>query len=407
MEMQKDWKGRTVAGFVLERYLGGSVYLTSYESQPAAIKLIPRNPEQELRWAEAVELSHPNLISIFLSGEDGDVSYCVMEFADENLAQVLPERPLSAVETRDMLPPALAALDYLHKKGLVHSNLKPSNVMAAGDRLKLSSDRLRRAGDPPDFAAGPYDPPDRATLSPAWDVWSLGIVLIEVLTQRRQGPPSNLPQPFASIAHRCLQPKTQDRWTAAEMSAYLADPDPEPETRRPRPFTVPPAVWGFLALAAVLVGGVIWKRTETTTPAPAPAPVVRSAQPVPDAPAQAPPADEKPSRKSKKTGAKTTAPAQEPAAAANASQPMPNILPEARSGIRGRVRVSVKVDVDPSGAVTNAAVAQHSGSKYFDARSLEAARQWTFAPGAAPQQWIVQFEFLPSGTKATQRRVSP
>jgi TonB family protein len=402
--MRKDWEGRTIDGFVLERYLGGSVFQTTLESQTAAIKLIPRNPEQELRWAEAAELSHPNLIRIFLSGEDADVSYCVMEFADENLAQVLPERPLSAAETRDMLAPALAALDYLHKKGLVHSNLKPSNIMAAGDRLKISSDRLRRAGDSPDFAAGPYDPPDRATLSPAWDVWSLGIVLIEVLTQRRQGPPSNLPQPFAAIAHRCLQPKAQDRWAVPEIAAYLADP--EPETRRHRPFTVPPAVWGFLALAAVMVAGVMWKRSDTSTPAQAP-PVVRSAQPVPDAPPLAPPQAEKPARKSKKTMAKTAAPAHEPAAAPNANQPMPNILPEARSGIRGRVRVSVKVDVDPSGAVTNAAVAQHSSSKYFDARSLEAARQWTFAPAAAPQQWVVEFEFLASGTKATQRRVSP
>jgi TonB family protein len=402
--MQKDWEGRSIGGFLLERYLGGSVFQTTYEAQPAAIKLIPRNPEQELRWAEAAELAHPNLVRIFLSGEEGDISYCVMEFADENLAQVLPERPLSVAETREMLAPALAALDHLHKQGLVHSNLKPSNIMAAGDRLKLSPDRLRRRGDPPDFAASPYDPPDRATLSPAWDVWSLGIVLIEVLTQRRQGPPSNLPQPFASIAHRCLQPNAEDRWTVPEIAAYLRDP--AAGARRHRAFTVPAAVWGFLALAAVLVGGVLWKRTDTPAPAKMPPPV-RSAQSVPDAPPVAAAEPEKPSRKSKKTASKASAPVQEPAAAANPSQPMPNILPEARSGIRGHIRVSVKLDVDPSGAVTNAAISQHSGSKYFDARSLEAARQWTFGASGSPQQWIVQFEFLPSGTKATQRRAGP
>ena len=68
--------------------------------------------------------------------------FVVTEYADEVLADILRERPLTPDEARDMLSPALAALSYLHAKGLVHGRLNPSNIMAAGDSIALFHQRI-------------------------------------------------------------------------------------------------------------------------------------------------------------------------------------------------------------------------------------------------------------------------
>ena len=90
-------------------------------------------------------------------------------------------------EVTDLLPPVLDALSYLHGQGFVHGRIKPSTVLAIGDQLKLSADqavpatesnserRRRDVYDAPETAAG--------IVSPAGDVWSVGITLVAALTQ--------------------------------------------------------------------------------------------------------------------------------------------------------------------------------------------------------------------------------
>ena len=73
--------------------------------------------------------------------------YLVMEFAEEDLSQILPQRPLAPAEVTDLLPPLLDALSYLHGKGFVHGRVKPSNVQAMGDLLKLSADQVAAPAD--------------------------------------------------------------------------------------------------------------------------------------------------------------------------------------------------------------------------------------------------------------------
>ena len=69
-------------------------------------------PERQLRrWRLAAELSHPNLMRLFERGtwqlDNVPLLYVVMEYADEDLSQVIPERPLTVQEAREMLEPAL------------------------------------------------------------------------------------------------------------------------------------------------------------------------------------------------------------------------------------------------------------------------------------------------------------
>ena len=232
-EAWKHWQGQTVNGeFLLGEYMGGSqngaVFQTQFgdpNPQPAAIKLISENSSNAKNrlasWQSASTFSHPNLIKIFQAGHcrigDAKLLYVVMEYAEENLSQILPHRPLTENEAAEMLSPVLGALAYLHAKGLVHGRIKPANIMASGDQLKLSSDGIRRAGDPISEPSG-YDPPE-ATSSSAGDVWSLGMALVEVLTQRlpasdrhAQGDPTvpkTLPAPLLDIARHCLRPRSR------------------------------------------------------------------------------------------------------------------------------------------------------------------------------------------------------
>ena len=99
-----------MAAFPLRQYLGGSdhsaVFLTERrgrEPQKAAIKLItvdPANTAAQLaRWEFAAKLSHPHLLRLFETGscqlDNVVLLYVVMEYAEENLAQILPQRALT------------------------------------------------------------------------------------------------------------------------------------------------------------------------------------------------------------------------------------------------------------------------------------------------------------------------
>jgi TonB family protein len=248
----KEWEGRVVnKEFRLGEYLGGSegvgVFMTQYgsDSLKAAVKLIPiaawdqPTTEAELsRLQSARGLSHPHLLQIFAAGrttlDDTEIIFMVMEYADEDLSQILPKRPLTPAEVREMLSPALEALSYLHGKGFVHGHLKPSNVMAIGDQLKLSSDGISpsaggrsAAQDRSDYAA-----PELAQgeISMASDVWSLGMLLVTALTQHLPAwdatrteliLPANVLAPFDDIARRCLRRDPGARISLEEIAARL------------------------------------------------------------------------------------------------------------------------------------------------------------------------------------------
>jgi TonB family protein len=262
IEVQKYLQGRVVDGrYPLIEYLGAtqhsSVFRTECEEAPnrqAAIKLIPApaatSGAQLTRWRLAARFSHPALLRIFDMGrcdfEGRPMLYVVTELAEENLAEILPVRCLSPGETDAMLAPALDALSYLHGKGFVHGHLQPSNILAIGDQVKLSSDAIARVGEAAD-ARDPRDPycAPETSLSAATDVWSLGITLVQCLTARlpERDPegrhsvsvPTDVPPPFLDLARHCLNPVPQRRWSVAQIQSALvpgtaiATPAPVPE----------------------------------------------------------------------------------------------------------------------------------------------------------------------------------
>jgi len=295
-ESWKQWEGQVVdARFLLRRYLGGSehsaVFLTErgIPPQKVAIKFVQvdeLNAElQLLRWKHAAKISHPHLLRIFESGRcrlgDFDLLYVVMEYAEENLSQFLSQRPLTPAEARDVLSPALQALAFLHGEGLLHGHVRPSNILAIEDQLKLSSDGVFSVAGHPEQShmpatdaqhgtsaatprhPSPYDPPEiaKGIISPAGDVWSLGITLVEALTQHLPVPagpaaqdpvvPDTLPALFLDIARHCLQRDPQRRWTVAEIAARLNPGSAAPAASAAKPTSAPsPASVAAAAAAA-------------------------------------------------------------------------------------------------------------------------------------------------------------
>jgi TonB family protein len=439
-----DWTGRSIDGrFTLLQWLGssgaGAVFLTELEhdrSQKAVIKLIPKtdvDADAEARlacWAATAALSHPHLMRLFHAGRcqiDGaQLFYVVTEHAEQDLSQILPHRPLTPAETREMLDPVLEALTYLHGHGLVHTRLKPSNIMVVDDQLKLSTDSLQTAGEsgkPSPVLSIPvfsiYDAPEHAAaaISPAADIWSLGVTLVEALTQHppvwdrsaQTEPvvPASIPEPFASIAKECLRLDPRRRCTLSDIKNRL-DPDRlEPAPPLPIPASQTASKVTAKGRRAALVAAVLFLfvvvvalllRSHQTQPSPPIAeqpPVVTNPAPPPPSPAPEIPA-------SKGITAK----------GAVAERVQPDILPSAIHSINGHVAVGIRVAVDPGGNVSNATFASQGPSRYFARMALEAAQRWKFTPAqvdgqAVSSEWILHFQFTPAGTQVTPVETSP
>lgn len=429
--VRSDWVGRVIDGrFTLLQWLGGSgrggVFLTELQGHPlrkAAIKLIPADAADAeahiASWAATTALSHPHLMRLLYTGrfqiDTTPILYAVTEYAEEVLSQILPQRPLLPTEAKEMLDPVLDALSYLHGKGIVHGHLNPSNIMVVDNRLKLSCDGLNLAGEPVKYpsALSVYDAPEAATapISPAADVWSLGVTLIEVLTQhppvwdrltqRMPIVPESVPQPFAGIAQDCLRSDPGRRCTLSDVKARL---EPAPSLPAPagktgkaadtklRVTAIAAAVLVLIAVAATLL--LRSHHVEPSFPN-----GNKLAVNIPAPPPQSPAPGTQFSKGALVKGAV-------------AERVMPDILPSARESIRGRVNVRIRVTVDPRGDVSNATFASPGPSKYFAKVALQAAQHWRFKPAqvdgqAASSEWILQFQFTQTATEVTPVEASP
>jgi TonB family protein len=462
-EAWKQWEGRIVnEEFPLLRYLGGSehsaVFLTKRtdrEPQEVAIKLIlanAENPELQLSWWElAAKLSHPHLLRLFQRGRckmDGvELLYVVTEYAEESLAQILPYRPLTPAEARDMLQSVVDTLAYIHAKGFVHGHIKPANVMAVGDQIKVSSDGLCGAGESSRILGEPgvYAAPeigDGGGMLPASDVWSVGMTLVEALTQQppawgrtelaEVAVPDTLPEPFFDIVSHSLRRDPQRRWTVAEIEGKLqALPTPQGQEIAATKNGV--TKWGYLLLAigAVLLLAILGPRLFHRHPAAesAVSSTVESSAEQPEAKeqkksgqaAQISQGKEQASARSNASRAARRATAKN--GATNNSSPdraqgavIQQILPDAsRSALRtvhGKLKVRVKAAVDASGKVTVVNFDSRGPSRYFAERALQAARRWTFRPPqvngqGVPSEWILKFEFERSGVSVQPAQVFP
>jgi len=297
-----DLEGVSLAGrYWLKQCLSESAddawYLIRLDpSHDAAVRVLRADSvdaeAQLAMWQEAVGLEHPHIVKMFDAGRTEaagvDLIYAVCEYPDDFLAGALTERPLSTAEAGEVLRACVSALGYLHENGLVHGALDPQHIMAFGDTIKLPSDTIRR-GDPAD------------------DMWSLGMLLVEVLTRQRpvlerDSDAPFLPEPFGTIARNTLRHDPAGRWSIAEVESHLRPPAvavvPEPEVREPAPVLPPPVRrveaaeprrlpfrWiPVVGLAAAALLGLVFLRHSSEPVVATPAPTPAAVQPAPIAP---------------------------------------------------------------------------------------------------------------------------
>ena len=169
-----------------------------------AVKVMPvagTEPAERHRFVRearsAAGLFHPNAVAVFDAGEADDHLYLVMELvAGRTLADLLAERgPFEPAQATAIIAPVLVALGHAHAAGIVHRDVKPSNIMVSDDgTVKLLDFGIARRFD--DLAGAittagqmvgtpQYLAPEQiegGPVSPATDLYAVGVVLFEMLT---------------------------------------------------------------------------------------------------------------------------------------------------------------------------------------------------------------------------------
>lgn len=183
----------------------GSVYVATDErlGREVAVKLLKEELADDERFVErfrrearaAGALTHPNVANVYDFAQHDGHHYIVMELVrGDDLARVLREQgPLGAERSARITAQIASALHHAHSAGLVHRDIKPPNVIVGeDDRVKVTDFGIARAiGDSTLTATGSvlgtahYISPEQASgteIGPATDIYSLGIVLYEMLT---------------------------------------------------------------------------------------------------------------------------------------------------------------------------------------------------------------------------------
>jgi eukaryotic-like serine/threonine-protein kinase len=236
--MTSVWRGH-------DRVLGRDVVVKVLHPELAADERFKARFHEEA--VNAARLTHPNIVALYDTGEQGDVAYIVMELVEgSTLREVLARHgPLAAPQAARLAREVTVALDYAHQAGVVHRNLKPGNVLLADDgTVKVADFSIARAATDDDptrtgeiLGADGYLAPEIVQGQEAdgrADVYALGACLYEMLTGRPPGPDpvasfpprarvAGVPRDLDAVVQRAMAPDPADRFqTARAMGAALA-----------------------------------------------------------------------------------------------------------------------------------------------------------------------------------------
>ena len=208
-----------------------------------AVKLIlPREEYLDYQLPEMIKgvgLNHRHIVTCFSAGEtklkEIRLLYVLLELANEgSLADQLKRENLSVRDGEVLGFQLGSALEYLHseqQRPLVHRDLKPANILRIGSDWKLSDFGTVRemhlttmSRTEVQFGTSHYMPPESFDyyVSPAWDVWSLGIVLFESLTGTRPFDASSIQELKVQIVEKeaFIPPRFLHAWRESFRGAF-------------------------------------------------------------------------------------------------------------------------------------------------------------------------------------------
>ncbi len=305
--------------YSLDRVLGRGGMATVYlardlrHDRPIAVKVLhpevaaalgPERFQREIR--VAAQLQHPHILPVYDSGAGAGVLWFTMPYVEgETLRQRLQHTgSLPVPEAVRILSCVARALGYAHRRGVIHRDVKPENVLVSQENVFLADFGVAKpfaaAANQQLTTAGlvlgtpAYMAPEQAAADPATDhradIYAFGILAYELLageppfanlplglllaahasrepepiTQRRPEVPSSL----ASLIARCLRKDPAERWDSADalcgelQAASLPAPSPSPAGGEPSGVPEPALVAGggdHLARARAALARVAWR----------------------------------------------------------------------------------------------------------------------------------------------------
>jgi serine/threonine-protein kinase len=237
---------------LLQRPVALKVLREGFASDPSFLARFQREARA------AANLDHPNVVTVYDVGQEGNRHYIVMEYVDgQDLKTLIRQKGrLSVGEALDIAIQVCAGVGHAHRAGIIHCDVKPQNVLLTQDgRVKVTDFGIARAfsesgvtesetvwGSPlyfsPEQAAG--EPP-----SPASDVYSIGVVLYEMLAgvppfqaekptalalmhMREEPPPlavrnPQVPAQLERIVRQVLVKDPSARYQTADQLAHALD----------------------------------------------------------------------------------------------------------------------------------------------------------------------------------------
>jgi serine/threonine protein kinase len=287
--LQGKWRGYFVGHWKVLGPIGsgrmGAVYLCEHRHlrRQAAIKILLgiRAQDQtalgrfEREARAAAALDHPNIVHAFDVGCEDGLHYLVMEYVNGvSLRRIVEDKgPLPPAEAARYLHQAALGLQHAHEAGLVHRDIRPSNLMVDGDGIVKILDfelarfdedesdltRVGRLGSLPYIA--PEQAEDSHRVDSRADIYSLGATFYLCLTGKRPRPGmfDPLPRPrspehaaeFArlmQVLQRMMAPAPDDRYqSAAEVAETISAWWQATPAAVPEPFAGPPGSATFPA----------------------------------------------------------------------------------------------------------------------------------------------------------------